>query len=574
MLFIVVIVTTLLFGKDFYNKQNPRLYTENIKAITYNEITLFPNNFTFALRIEDEGGVPTNDPENYFSLDCLHRSYYYNMTTQVWDFQELKLELVPCNETLAPDPKFNFNKNLSEWKCVLYPEEGLKLGGSWSGNFIHDIVFSISNCNSTECSNITDVSNYLVDNYRYISMFYAEYYFLPNDLKSPQNINYRNFYSEISTSIMKTDSIKFKSYLLFDDVGWIFQDIRTSSVIAFDRNIPSFEFIRVKNEKDAYNYYSLFITYSSDSDKTYRSYMKIQELAALVGGFMKIITFIGEMICGPYNRYLMKKSLVDEFFDNQKLIEHKISKKLKQVENRNKENEEDLHQNKEVQKNCNQVKDKIDNSGSLLKLRDNSKKLNEVNKEEPTPIQKSMIFPQRNRSHFNYKEELTFDFKIKSQNLLKASLSNKTAFKINFLQYIKNLICKSSNDVVYKFTKASELLNKKLDIATYMKISRQFELFKSLHLNYYQDYCLNFIKKPNINNQEDLEIINLLVYDSNKALVNDTDSSLNHFNEMIYYLNKKHEENNLSEMDLKIVESLVDPIKVYLATCQSNKNIK
>ncbi len=151
----MVVVTTLLFGSDFYNKQNPRIYSENIKAIDYKAITLFPSNFILAFRIEEFEGNPTIDPENYFSLEIYHRSFMYNTTTKIWDDESFNLEIVPCNETLAPDPKFHVNRVLSEWKCILFPEQGIKLGGSWNGNFIHSIYFQISNCNSTSCSNIT-----------------------------------------------------------------------------------------------------------------------------------------------------------------------------------------------------------------------------------------------------------------------------------------------------------------------------------------------------------------------------------------------------------------------------------
>ena len=315
--FTLVIVTTILFGRDFFKKQNPRLYTENIKANNFKELTISPSNFILGFRLENYEANLADDPENYFNFNIYHRSHTFNATTQLWSLDVVSLELVPCTEALAPDPRSHKDIVLSEWKCVLYPEQGLKLGGSWNtADFIYDIYFEISNCNSTSCANITEVSSYLENDARYISMFFAEYYFLANDLKSPQNVNYYNFYSELSTSITKFEQKSFKSYILNDDVGWIFQDVRTSSVLAFDKNEANFNFIRIKDEFSKYVYYHVEISYNNDSDKTYRSYMKIQELAALVGGFMKMITFIGNLLCSPYNMFIMSLNLINEYFDD------------------------------------------------------------------------------------------------------------------------------------------------------------------------------------------------------------------------------------------------------------------
>ena len=267
----------------------------------------------------------------------------------------------------------------------------------------------------------------------------------------------------------------------------------------------------------------------------------------------------------------MKKTLIEEFFDNDDLKKPKSSIIPFKANSDKIKKEENPIQIDGLKDNCVDANNKIDNSATLLKLKNNDK--NNLNKEKKEESSKKNINTfQRNRTHFNYKDKLTLKFTRSTQNVLKSSMisNESTKFKINFFKYIKNFICKSSDEDVCKFIKASELLNKKLDIATYMKLARQFELFKSLHLNYYQDYSLNFMKKPNVNNDSDLEIINLLVFDSKEEILeNQNNSSLINFNEMLYYYKQRQIEKNLNEMDLKITESLVDPIKLYLASNQT-----
>ncbi len=99
---------------------------------------------------------------------------------------------------------------------------------------------------------------------------------------------------------------------------------------------------------------------------------------------------------------------------------------------------------------------------------------------------------------------------------------------------------------------------------------RQFEILKSQQLNYYQDYSLNFIKKPNINNEEDIDRVRLMLNDSEKNKDIDKNYRDSHFDKMLYYFNQKQKENCLSDIDLKIMDNLVEPIKSHLILNKSN----
>ena len=301
---IMILVTSLLFGKDFYMKVNPRVVTENILTDIYKEIDLTPKDLNFAYRIEDSLGNPINkNLTKMLNIRLFYISVTYNKTSQEYNDESYQVKIVPCNSTLVPDEKFNSNRNLTEWTCLDFPSDGFKFGGSWSGDFVHYFSMSISNCDDNgKCVNMNEVRDYFTENLFYFSMFYPIYYFLPNSLDSPQNIKYHNYYTTLSYSLSKTDRIYFKSYLLDDDKGWIFKDTQSSSVIAFDTFSREFEpnIIQGK-ENDRYSYYNLVMYYNSDYDKLYRSYMKIQELAALDGNIMKIIIIIIKLVRHLYN---------------------------------------------------------------------------------------------------------------------------------------------------------------------------------------------------------------------------------------------------------------------------------
>ena len=48
---VVILIVTILFGRNFYYKENPKILTENIKTENSFEFNLNPTNLTFAFRI-------------------------------------------------------------------------------------------------------------------------------------------------------------------------------------------------------------------------------------------------------------------------------------------------------------------------------------------------------------------------------------------------------------------------------------------------------------------------------------------------------------------------------------------
>ena len=51
---IMNLIVTILFGRDFYYKENPKIITESIKTEDNNEFNLSPSNLTLAFRIEND----------------------------------------------------------------------------------------------------------------------------------------------------------------------------------------------------------------------------------------------------------------------------------------------------------------------------------------------------------------------------------------------------------------------------------------------------------------------------------------------------------------------------------------
>ena len=553
---IMIIVTTILFGKDFYNKESPKIVTENIKTENSEEISLSQKNLTLAFRIEDDSGSLAHDALDFINTRIRYNRYVYNETNQEFDDYSYDLNNVNCDENLVPDKKLNEGRNLSEYTCLNFPKDGFHFGGSWSGKSVSFFSIELSSCDKDDnnCSDINKVKSFLLESstYYFFSLYYPTYYFLPNNLASPQNIKYNIYYTQLVPSLSKIDRVYFKSYLLDDDIGWIFKNSQSTSILAFDRIEKEFEINDFTSHKNNYYFYTIVLYFNSDYDKIYRSYIKIQELSALVGGFMKIIIFITELLIVPYNKFLMRVSLINQFYDCSSKKESEIVKVNVSNSFRPLGKDEMIKTNKEDIDQVNQVNDNTKNiviSNNYVKSYPNS------NKKVIPSFMKRIDFPSK-----DVPNELSFCLKKVLKKTL--ALRNEIKFDINYLQFLLNSLFKSKNIKVQEFTVANDLLNKKMDVATYLETTKQFEILKHLSLNHYQNLGLSFIKNPDVNNKKDVELADLILFKNQNQ--NDNNYLTSNFNDMLCYFKNNKKNHNLSEIDLKLINNLPNPINKHI----------
>ena len=90
----------------------------------------------------------------------------------------------------------------------------------------------------------------------------------------------------------------FQQVTLEDDQGWILTNPQTKQLTAnsdvVSNNINFFSDSDYGQPGISSLLYSINIYSKKNYDNFTRSYMKFQELAAIVGGFMKIVLFAGE----------------------------------------------------------------------------------------------------------------------------------------------------------------------------------------------------------------------------------------------------------------------------------------
>jgi len=204
-------------------------------------------------------------------------------------------------------------------------------------------------------------------------------------------------------------------------------------------------------------------------DKIYtenrRAYMKIQDIAAQVGGFIKMIMIFFQLIFSFLNKESLYQSLIFQFFE--------ISEQQKKTNLNESSN----------------IVIKINNANKLI-----NNQIGESN---------------HNMNAGKKNEEIEEILKASKQGLKKVNSSITFSF-----QSICKCCIRSSNkqDFLY-YQKAKTILKDRLDIMHYMLNSMQIEDMKSLLLNEFQKYSIERKEKEILENKEPNKSTTILVKD-------------------------------------------------------------
>ena len=245
--------------------------------------------------------------------------------------------------------------------------------------------------------------------------------------------------------------------------------LKNSEILAYDSATSEFssnEFTTA-DELSEYHFYTLLLYYNSDFEKYSRSYMKLQELSALVGGFMKLVMFFADIICFTTNTFLFFMKAINQNFEKK----DSLSKSS--------------FNDKTMDKMVNQHND------FKKKIIDDKSKITANNFIQPKNIAE---IPKRSLSI--------------NSSVFK-EISKESMIDIGYPKYLINKYLCFNKSIEYRmFNSAEIIISKRTDVGTYLKLLNQFEFIKENQFNQNQNLALNMLKKLNIEDYQTIDKYN------------------------------------------------------------------
>ncbi len=323
-------VFTFLFGQNFYYRENPSVINQIVVPDNYSEpFNITTNNLFFAWRVTRLPSQETNYNYTGTFFPMLGYIHYDNINNK--NIRTEILESVPCSTPDVFDKEFAKSYNPETWMCINWKKYNneLKLGGGFDGKEAGYFFFRLSSCadpiytntsiSSGRCKEIDALKSEL-GKAVYVHFVYPEYNFSPENYDKPLKRIYKNYFYRLDFYLRKLERLFIEEVKLSDDRGWIFEDKNVTKLNSAKEKQTDLYFFKDEDYgKPGMNsaIYAMVIYATKPYTYITRSYMKIQDLAAIVGGFAKSILLFGMLISKFFGVYMRNEMFYNVLFDNE-----------------------------------------------------------------------------------------------------------------------------------------------------------------------------------------------------------------------------------------------------------------
>lgn len=306
--FTVAVVFFVIFGKDFFYHINPKIsskttfYEKGVKA------NLTSAKFNYAWRLTNTAG------KEKISDKMHHLIHVAKMTP---NSSELKvINASKCSNKSNPYIAKQF-KSISDYYCIDATNDIFRnelFGGDLSMDYLNYIYVILSRCDyQNNCFNKTEIKRILQTNNYSVEFIYPSF-FSPESSDEDQIIYFSKRYPLDFVST-RNDFIYLQSLTLVDDQGWIVEDKSSDEKIITSYMDTSY--LNAYNEDEKYEHFLGTMIKVQNYKTVYtKSYMKIQDLTAQLGGFMKAISSAASFLVFYFNSYSRKLFLFNFLFEN------------------------------------------------------------------------------------------------------------------------------------------------------------------------------------------------------------------------------------------------------------------
>jgi len=289
--------------------------------------------------------------------------FKFNKSSLEWmTIDEVKLSQKLCTRDIVKNDQIFDQYGLQTFYCVDWSESNYPLGGSWDGGdmvyYFEKVFYTCPNDDKTSpnCTKFSFLKDWLGQaNKLYYSIIYPQLYFSPGNYSKPLQISYVNYFYTLSSNLYKKNRYFMAENELQSDKGWIFNDFDRYNLISYDSHVTEVDY---KSDTDLANpsisssIYATTIYMMKDHNKYNLSYLKIQDVAAQVGGFMKILMVFCLIINYHYNLFRRDVDVINKLFEFDRGSSDKINPSLSRSFQRGSSNRLNDLLHRKTCKNC------------------------------------------------------------------------------------------------------------------------------------------------------------------------------------------------------------------------------
>lgn len=300
------IIFTILFGQEIYQRKRPNVsISEEFLANSRVKMTEYPFYFT----LTGYNGKMIEDYKKYYDVLTFKMNFTENLAIDYSGytpfFPVVKCEKKHFNSVKGKISDLDIENILHTHSfCVEYNEEEGAVQNpiiSINSTFL-ELSFHICNQTSRACAE--DLSFMIKE--MYFSIYLLNSYIDSNDYDNPVKYYYKTFSNQITDNVTKRNFISIHNNEFISDDGWILENYRRITYQSVGQ---------ITSEINNISPMSPLIVLRNCFDSPYlktnvnRSYLKVQDLFAKIGGIVKSFMLIIQILFSHYFRYNFNMNL-------------------------------------------------------------------------------------------------------------------------------------------------------------------------------------------------------------------------------------------------------------------------
>ena len=504
--FISYILIFIFLGYDDLRRKNPISNTSTTPPSGYRNIKFGEQKIYLPWRIIDYDENPINITGKIYPRIFYFTVHPDNVTGELITKYNL-IDYKLCNETSMKNlgKEYIIDIPLETLYCI--DMENLNVGGSWNSDFINFIRFDLYMCkdgidyneSNVECTSYEKLENiYGNGESIFFELLYPIVQFQPTNLEIPILIVYKTHYYIINKYTNKLDRLYLQEYFFQDEKSWLIHHPKNISYWGVN-SMDGESYI--KSNRDVLRFassskcYTLNIYFELGNVFFTRKYKKIYEILGEVFPVMNVLYYIFELLARKLNEAHAAKKLNEYIMgyeidkDKKNKIEiknqnqNRRSKKMEDISSNNDNSQILIYKNKtHILKGAQShklISSSFEDASKMMMLNQNynngngnmnihTKTVARNHQEKIKQIYQ--IYDQRSKT-LNKKPLDKYPLKYYFYGMVHMKLNYTNTFKGKFFGVTSN------------FVKAYAYYRNIIDVTTYIKLVKEFELYKKFIMN-------------------------------------------------------------------------------------------
>lgn len=312
------------FGNEIFFKDKPRVIMTTYNDANPLRINLTDADFMIALGLQR----PSYDffiDETIYEL-IVNQNIITRKGDGITELAQNSIEIIKCSEKrIEILPNYFKGLDLKNVYCFKNASNIFIQGDFGRESWIY-LDFSFRPCvnttkNSNHCKSLESIKTELDGGY--MGLFISDTTIEPSNFTYPNAIYGKNIYQTFSMRNFRDFWLYFKTIQVISDNGWLMENKIINNFFNFDFEKETWDYRDTDN-----GFFKLAIRCSSSRLVFERTYIKVQEIAANVGGIVKFLLICGEILVYYFRQLKYKEYLLNCFFDlhsNSRILEYNDS---------------------------------------------------------------------------------------------------------------------------------------------------------------------------------------------------------------------------------------------------------